>query len=121
MARAFNDSFGRGAETKTKTIIIGSDCPGIDAPLLQTAFAHLNEVDLVLGPALDGGYYLIGLRRFIPQLFKNINWGTSQVLQQTIDIAQTLGISSTHLAPLADVDRPEDLEVWNNLQLMQPM
>jgi uncharacterized protein len=124
MARAFHESF-HGAltktQTQTKTIIIGTDCPGIDTLLLTTAFAHLDEVDLVLGPALDGGYYLIGLRRFIPELFKNINWGTSQVLQQTIDIAQTLGISSTQLAPLADIDRPEDLEVWNRLQRMQRM
>ncbi|BAZ14863.1 hypothetical protein NIES4071_67330 [Calothrix sp. NIES-4071] len=112
MARAFNDSFQRGAETKT--IIIGSDCPGINAQILTTAFAHLNEVDLVLGPALDGGYYLIGLRRLIPELFKNINWGTSQVGKQTIDIAQSLGLYQAYLAPLADVDRPEDLPIWKN-------
>jgi hypothetical protein len=70
----------------------------------------------VLGPALDGGYYLIGLRRLIPELFKNINWGTSEVLHQTIDVAQSLALSFACLAPLADVDRPEDLEVWHNLQ-----
>lgn len=117
MARAFHDSFdGSLKNGACKTIIIGSDCPGVDAQILTTAFAHLNNVDLVLGPALDGGYYLIGLRRLIPELFQNINWGTSEVLQQTINVAHTLGLSYQCLAPLADVDRPEDLEVWNNLQ-----
>ncbi|MBF2064911.1 MAG: TIGR04282 family arsenosugar biosynthesis glycosyltransferase [Calothrix sp. C42_A2020_038] len=121
MARAFHESFQAGAktQTQTQTIIIGTDCPGIDTQLLQTAFAHLDTVDLVLGPALDGGYYLIGLRCFIPELFKNIDWGTSQVLQQTIDTAQSLSLSIAYLAPLADVDRPEDLEVWKTSLLDQ--
>jgi uncharacterized protein len=119
MMRAFCDSFQQGAR-EIKTIIIGSDCPGIDAQILATAFAHLDEVDLVLGPALDGGYYLIGLKYLIPDLFKNISWGTSEVLRQTIDVAQSLGVSFTYLAPLADVDRPEDLEVWNKRYMNIP-
>ena len=109
MMRSLNESFDSGAK---KVIIIGTDCPDIDSELLQTAFERLNEFDLVLGPAIDGGYYLIGLRRFAPELFSNIDWGTSQVFQQTIDIAQILKLSSFYLPPLADIDRPEDLKIW---------
>ncbi|MEA5569491.1 TIGR04282 family arsenosugar biosynthesis glycosyltransferase [Calothrix sp. UHCC 0171] len=114
MARSLSDSFCLGAK---KTIIIGTDCPAIDPQLLQTAFAYLDNSDLVLGPALDGGYYLIGLRDSIPdifsQLFQNIDWGTSQVFPQTVGIAQKLKLSITYLRSLADIDRPEDLEIWN--------
>ncbi|BAZ36923.1 hypothetical protein NIES4101_28430 [Calothrix sp. NIES-4101] len=114
MARSLSDSFCSGAK---KTIIIGTDCPAIDCQLLQTAFAYLDNFDLVLGPALDGGYYLIGLRDSIQNifahLFQNIDWGTSQVFPQTVDIAQKLKLSITYLRSLADIDRPEDLEIWN--------
>ncbi len=109
MMRSLNQSFDKSAK---KVIIIGTDCPDIDSQLLQTAFERLNEFDLVLGPALDGGYYLIGLGQFVPELFSYIDWGTSQVFQQTIDIAQILKLSSFSLPPLADVDRPEDLKIW---------
>lgn len=61
---------------------------------------------------MDGGYYLIGLRQSIPQLFANIDWGTSQVFSQTLDIAQQLNLSRADLPTLVDVDRPEDLPIW---------
>jgi uncharacterized protein len=109
MARSLFDAFQRSAE---KVIIIGTDCPGVNSQILIQAFEQLHTCDLVLGPAIDGGYYLIGLRRFIPELFANIDWGTSQVLQQTVDIAEALNISYMFLPPLADVDRPEDLLIW---------
>lgn len=60
-------------------------------------------------------YYLIGLQRPIPELFINIDWGTSQVLHQTINIAQTLNLSVADLPHLADIDRPEDLPIWENI------
>ncbi|MBD2490264.1 TIGR04282 family arsenosugar biosynthesis glycosyltransferase [Aulosira sp. FACHB-615] len=112
MARSLVDSFRKNAEY---IIIIGSDCPGVTSQILATAFQELQTVDLVLGPAIDGGYYLIGVRRFIPELFANIDWGTSQVLQQTVDIAADLGVSSIYLPTLADVDRPEDLSIWQEV------
>ncbi|MBD2453368.1 TIGR04282 family arsenosugar biosynthesis glycosyltransferase [Nostoc sp. FACHB-87] len=112
MARSLVDSFRKNAEY---IIIIGSDCPGLTSQILATAFQELQTVDLVLGPAIDGGYYLIGVRRFIPELFANIDWGTSQVLQQTVDIAADLGVSSIYLPTLADVDRPEDLSIWQEV------
>ncbi|AVH70152.1 TIGR04282 family arsenosugar biosynthesis glycosyltransferase [Nostoc sp. 'Lobaria pulmonaria (5183) cyanobiont'] len=109
MARSLFDAFQSGAE---KVIIIGTDCPGVNAQILATAFEKLDAFDLILGPALDGGYYLIGLRQPIPQLFVNIEWGTAQVFQKTVDIAQKLNLSYADLLPLADVDRPEDLPIW---------
>ncbi len=64
---------------------------------LATAFEQLHTFDLVLGPAIDGGYYLIGLRRPIPELFVNIEWGTAQVFHKTVEIAQILNLSLVYL------------------------
>lgn len=109
MGRSLTQAYKSGAQ---KVIIIGVDCPGINAHILTQAFEQLHTHDLVLGPAIDGGYYLIGLCRPFPELFVNIDWGTSQVLQQTLNIAQELKISVSLLPPLADVDLPEDLAIW---------
>ncbi|MEH1851738.1 MAG: TIGR04282 family arsenosugar biosynthesis glycosyltransferase [Nostoc sp.] len=109
MARSLFEAFQSGME---QVIIIGTDCPGVNAQILATAFEKLHAFDLVLGPAIDGGYYLIGLRRPILELFVNIDWGTAQVFQKTVDIAQKLNLSYVNLSPLADVDRPEDLPIW---------
>ena len=112
MVRSLAHAFEFGAE---RVIIIGIDCPGINADILTQAFAQLHSYDLTLGPAIDGGYYLIGLCRLIPELFVNIDWGTSHVLQQTVNIAEKLKISLAYLPPLADVDLPEDLPVWEQM------
>ncbi|MBD2412918.1 hypothetical protein FACHB389_06160 [Nostoc calcicola FACHB-389] len=109
MARSLLQAFQFGAE---KAIIIGTDCPGVNAQVLATAFDRLHTFELVLGPAIDGGYYLIGLQQPIPELFANIKWGTAQVFQKTVEIAQKLNLSHVNLTPLADVDRPEDLPIW---------
>jgi hypothetical protein len=115
MGRALEDGFGSGYET---VVIIGSDIPDITADILQKAFEGLKQHDLVLGPAGDGGYYLIGMRQtaFIranPRLFNGIHWGTDGVLSQTLAVAKELGLSYILLDTLNDVDRPEDLAVWH--------
>ena len=109
MARSLRNAFLSEAE---KIIIIGTDCPGVNAQILATAFEKLHTFDLVLSPAIDGGYYLICLRQPIPELFVNIEWGTAQVFQKTVDIAQKLNLSHVNLSLLADVDQPEDLPIW---------
>jgi uncharacterized protein len=109
MERAFAAAFQSGCERVT---VVGTDCPTITINILQTAFAALGDSDFVLGPATDGGYYLIGLRRPVPQLFQGVPWGTATVFEQTLRIADELGLRHTLLDPLADVDRPEDLWVW---------
>jgi len=105
--RAIEQSFAQGIE---RIVVIGSDCPSLTSELLTQAFQDLACHDLVLGPAADGGYYLIGLSRPIWELFQGIEWGTSRVLAQTLEIAQALELSYCLLPTLSDIDRPEDLQ-----------
>lgn len=116
MAHAFQVGFDRGVKA---SVIIGTDCPGLTVELLTEAFQALQQTDLVLGPATDGGYYLIGLRRSAPELFESIAWSTDRVFQQTVDIATKLNLSLTCLPMLADVDRPEDLPIWERFKLIE--
>lgn len=109
---AFRAAFTSGIDS---AVIIGTDCPGLNSQLMTQAFQELYPYDLVLGPAKDGGYYLIGLRRLIPELFTGISWGTAEVLQQTVNIAKNLNLSVANLPLLADVDYPEDLSVWRQV------
>ena len=106
MERSLINAFNQKAE---KVIIIGTDCPDLNSQILTTAFEQLEVFNLVLGPALDGGYYLMGLQQPIAELFMNISWGTDQVFAKTVEIAQKLNLSIGYLQPLADIDRPEDL------------
>ena len=115
MERALVDGFQNGF---TSIVIIGSDIPDISNAIIDRAFQELEKTNLVLGPADDGGYYLIGLRKFdpdldFPVLFEGINWGTNQVLSQTIAAAHQLGIGYALHDTLKDVDRPEDLKTWH--------
>ncbi len=109
MQSAFAHSFNQKNE---RVVIIGTDCPDLNVNIINEAFNKLKNADLVLGPAADGGYYLIGLSRLIPELFININWGTSQVFRQTKNIAHQLKLKSCNLPILPDVDYPEDLPIW---------
>lgn len=113
MARSLSCAF---QESVDRAAIVGTDCPGLNAHFIADAFSQLHAHDLVLGPAIDGGYYLISLRCFIGELFSGIDWGTAQVLQQTVDIAKQLDLSVAYLPRLADVDRPEDLPWQQHLQ-----
>ena len=109
MGRAFQETFQAGMN---RVIIVGTDCPHLTDDLVQGAFKVLNHDDLVLGPAKDGGYYLIGLSRPIAELFSEIPWGTPEVLKKTLRIAEALQLRVSLLELLDDVDRPEDLPVW---------
>jgi len=103
---AFADSFAEGYRY---IIIIGSDCPALTPAFLVKGFKKLLTHDLVLGPATDGGYYLVGLSRPCPGLFKDLAWGGCRVLPETLDIAVAADLSIYLLEELADVDRPADL------------
>ncbi len=118
MLEAFRASFQRGAE---RVVIIGTDCPGITKDHLKRAFREITQNTVVLGPARDGGYYLIGCGRVIPELFQNIPWGTSGVLNDTVYRAFHMGLSVHLLGLLDDVDRPEDLGVWNRICSEKPV
>ncbi len=97
-----------------RVILVGADCPGLGVDYLGLALDGLEEgVDAVLGPAEDGGYVLLGLRRAARQLFEDMPWGTGQVLAATRHRLRELGWHWRELPALWDVDRPEDLERLN--------
>ena len=108
MAAAFNTLFAEGAQ---QVVLIGSDIPGIDHSYLQRAFQLLACHDLVIGPALDGGYCLIGFtcQGFTPAVFSSISWSTEQVLDQSLARATNAGLSVGLLPVLRDIDTLEDL------------
>ncbi len=106
---ALHQGFTTGLQ---RIIVIGSDCPDISEVQIARALTFLESHDVVLGPALDGGYYLIGLNRLYLPLFESIPWSTAQVLERTRAIAHQSGLSLAQLNPLSDIDRPEDLPLW---------
>lgn len=112
MFSALADSLGQG---RRRVVLIGSDCPGITGKVLGSAFYRLNGHDLVLGPATDGGYYLIGLTALYQELFHDIPWGTDRVLALTQTRAERLSLKTALLEPLTDIDRPEDLSIWKKI------
>lgn len=105
MQHAAQNALGRSP----KVVIIGTDCPYINAQYLQQALDGLDRGPLVIGPAEDGGYVLIALRDARPGLFTGVDWGSDQVLRQTRENIQREGLSWLELASLSDIDRPEDL------------
>ncbi len=117
MKRSFEDAFSEGVDT---AVMVGTDIPELSPATLQKAFDVLNQKDLVLGPAKDGGYYLIGLKRnvqprYLTELFSGIVWGKGDVLEKTLGTARRIGLRHSLLEELEDVDRPEDLSKWDRL------
>jgi rSAM/selenodomain-associated transferase 1 len=98
--------FVRGAE---KLIFLGGDCPYVDEGRINDAFIALEDHDVVLGPASDGGYYLIGVRHILPELFTGIAWGSDSVFRTTVEICRQLGFRYALLPKESDVD---DLADW---------
>lgn len=107
MAGAFKQGVEEGFK---KILIIGSDCPGISAEIIENGFDRLNQYDVVIGPSEDGGYYLIGSKEFIPQIFIKIPWSTENVFPETIRILQNKSLSYSQLPALNDIDTEEDLK-----------
>ena len=105
MDLAFTEALAGGAE---RVALIGSDCPAITVQDIEDAWAALTDHDLVLGPATDGGYWLIALKRAQPALFQGMPWSTSAVLRETLARAVHAGLSVGLLRELADVDTEED-------------
>ncbi len=106
MAGAIKRAFREGAPA---VLLVGSDCPLLTRGHLERALRALGDRDLVLGPAADGGYYLIGLRKPSVGVFRRIPWSTGSVLARTLERAETLGLSTTLLGELSDIDTLEDL------------
>jgi rSAM/selenodomain-associated transferase 1 len=108
MHLAIETARGEGA---TAVIVIGTDCPDLSTEVLTSAWKWLDRHGVVLGPADDGGYYLIGMKLADARLFDGVDWGTEHVLRQTQNRCRNLGKSLARLPPLSDVDEPEDLIV----------
>ena len=106
MKNAFSFVFSKGF---THLVIVGSDCYQLKSNTIELAFSHLADNDFVLGPAVDGGYYLLGMNRLYSEVFENKIWSTSHVAEQTISDVERLGLSFKLLQTLNDVDEVEDL------------
>lgn len=120
MQRAFEDAFKSGAAT---AIIIGTDIPDLTGKVIQKAFAVLKQKEMVLGPAKDGGYYLIGLQKngflqAVEELFAGIKWGERDVLKTTLNISNRLGLNYSLIEEMEDVDQPEDIFIWERSQIL---
>jgi hypothetical protein len=107
MSNAFKKSFEEELE---KVVLIGSDCPTLKNQIIEEAFESLDHSDVVIGPSKDGGYYLIGMSSFKPEILQDISWSTEDVLQQTEQKAEQHGINLTKLQVLNDIDNEND---WN--------
>jgi len=108
LTNAFADAFAAGAQ---RVAIIGSDCPYLTVNDIEQAWACLTDHDVALGPAVDGGYWLVALKQLHGEIFREIGWGTSEVLSQTIDRAHTAHLRVHRLRELSDIDTKDD---WRN-------
>ena len=105
MRKAFVDRFSEGY---TRVAIIGSDSPSLPVSYIRRALN--SEKDLVLGPSIDGGFYLIAMKEKVSEVFKSVSWGTDKVLDETLQIIKDDGISFDLLPLWYDIDIPEDLK-----------
>jgi len=115
MKNAFDEAF----DSYNHVIIIGSDCYDLSKKMIETAFAMLEDNDLVVGPATDGGYYLLGMKEYTPQLFEGKEYSTDKVLEELVQEAEELSLNVYQLPALNDVDTLADLKEtdidWENL------
>jgi len=112
MDRAIGEAFGQRYE---KVVIIGSDCYDLTSEIVEDAFKLLDDHNVVIGPAFDGGYYLLGMDRHYSHLFKDKKWSTPDVLLDTILDTKKLKLSYTLLPTLTDVDEEKDLGALRDL------
>jgi rSAM/selenodomain-associated transferase 1 len=110
MAASFSQAFSRGARS---VVVTGSDIPGLNSRLVRAAFNKLDTTPLVLGPAADGGYYLIGMHAPNAFLFEGIAWSTDRVLAQTRALARAQGLAVETLPQLYDIDTITEYHSWH--------
>jgi len=106
---AFNHVFRQGAR---KAVIVASDVPDLLAEDIKNAITALDSHDLVIGPTNDGGYYLLGMKRLLSELFLGITWSTHKVYEETLKVGEYLGLKVHYLRSLDDIDTEEDLNRW---------
>ncbi|MEP7239009.1 MAG: TIGR04282 family arsenosugar biosynthesis glycosyltransferase, partial [Ferruginibacter sp.] len=106
MNTAFNYLF---SEDFTNVCIVGSDCYELTSDIIKQAFDQMKTNDVVIGPVLDGGYYLLGMNKMIPQLFINKTWSTDTVFSDTLEDVAKLNLTVHQLSMLSDIDNENDL------------
>lgn len=112
MGNAFIELFKAGYD---KLVIIGSDCIELNETIIEQAFQMLDEHKVVVGPSVDGGYYLLGMTSYLPELFTNKNWGTASVLEDSLLDLHSANISVAQLVALNDIDEEADLPaLWKD-------
>lgn len=109
LANSFSQLFSSGIKS---AVLIASDVPDISPAIVDEALSALESHDIVLGPAHDGGYYLVGMNRLNKALFKGINWGSEDVLQDTLNRVAEFNLSFYLLPTLIDIDSADDLRLW---------
>lgn len=112
MLHAFDSSL----KSYSKTLLIGSDCPSINKPYIEKAFSDLDKNDIVFGPAEDGGYVLIGANKICSTVFKDVDWGSHKVLEQSLQNINATDYKVHLLATLWDIDTPEDYIKYQQTQ-----
>ena len=118
MSAAFDEAFRRGA---ARAAIVGTDAPFVTRETVLEALGLLDDHDVVLGPALDGGYYLLAVDRPRPDLFQGIAWSTPSVLAATVEKASRGGLRVRRLEPLPDIDTLDDVRAeWPRLERLLP-
>ena len=115
MSHYFQQGFEQGA---TRIVLLGSDSPTLPDRYVRQALALLHEHPVVLGPAPDGGYYLVGAAGQVPPIFEGVDWSTPRVWRQTTELLSSAGLSYTALPPWYDVDEADDL-IRLNAELAQ--
>ena len=115
-----NNALANVLDQYGSAILIGCDCPEYSHAYFDRGFLALEQgADVVLGPARDGGYVLVGLRQAEELIFRGMDWGTDAVLQQTRECISALGLNYHELETLQDIDEPQDLILLNGTTMLQ--
>lgn len=109
MAAAIDAAFAGRAE---RVVVVGTDCPTVTPHVVEDAFARLDSADVVIGPASDGGYYLIGMSRLHRALFEDVPWSSTDTLRITLDRARELRLAVAMLDERRDIDTVDDWRAW---------
>ena len=117
MDRAITDTFKMGYN---RCVLIGADLPLINREIIAQAMRVLEETSLVLGPTVDGGYYLVGSTKPCPEIFSGQSYGGSSVFENTVAAARKAGLRLGTVATMEDIDQPEDLRNFADKLSMQP-
>ena len=115
LGQRMNSAFEEILKSYDSAIIIGSDCPQIKSTIIEQAFEDLKSHDFILGPTEDGGYYMLGMKKLVPNFFDNMTWSTSSVYSETLSRIKQSNYSFAELPILSDLDNYEDLKKFPEL------